>query len=257
MQSLHDARNERVAIDITTDVVDDFGPEVSSLLRRASAGHLYDEHVVPLQGTNSLVAAVATRTLTWPSTGVRALEAEAVAFACIGAIRRALLVPAIATAQNRLNVGLLAATTKALLESLAQYDCDEVVVFAREGSTVVQAMLVELGFTPSTQNAVTDDASFIAYAAEPPVLLDRLGIAGLTEGDTLALRVDAPTAVRLGTFHLTLDAAAQPYLQGRPEWAEVLTGLAGWGFYPIDGGINTPSAGPTIDEQELTSPADG
>lgn len=257
MRSLHDARNERVAIEITADVVRDFGPEVSSLLRRASLGYLYDEHVIPLQGTKSLVTAVATRALTWPSTGVRALEAEAVAFACVGALRRAMLVPAIATAQNRLNVGLVAATTKALLESLARYDCDEVVVFAREGSTLVQTVLTELGFTASSQHAVTDDASFIAYAVTPDDLLDRLGVAGMTEGDVLALRVDAPTVTRLGTFHLTLDAAARPHLQGRPEWAEVLTGLSGWGFYPIDGGINTPSPEPTFAPVDVDPLGDG
>jgi len=144
-----------------------------------------------------------------------------------------------------------------LLESLSDNDCDEVVVFAREGSTMVQTLLTELGFRPSTQNAVTDDASFIAYAVEPRVLLDRLGIAGMTEGDVLALRVDAPTVTRLGTFHLTLDAAAWPHLHGRPEWAEVLTGLSGWGFYPIDGGINTPSPDPSIRPQDVVNPADG
>lgn len=256
MQSLHDVRNERVAIDITTDVVADFGPEVSSLFRRASAGHLYEEHVQPLQGTKSLVTAVATRALTWPSAGARAVEADAVAFACIGRLRRALLVPAIATAQDRLNVGLLAATTKSLLESLEQYGCGEVVIFVREGSTMVQTLLSDVGFKPSTQNAVTDEASFVAYAIEARALLDNLGVAGMTEGDVLSLRVDAPTVIRLGTFHLTLDAAARPALHGRPEWAEVLTGLAGWGFYPIDGGINTPSARPTL-PQDVVNPADG
>lgn len=257
MQSLHDTRNERVAIDVTSNVVDEFGPEVSSLLRRARAGHLYHEHIVPLQGTKSLISAVATRTLTWPATGVRALEAEAVAFACIGAIKRALLVPAMAGAQNRLNIGLLAATTKSLLEALPQYDCDEVVIFAREGSTMVQTLLAEVGFQPSTQNAVTDDASFVAYAVKPSILLERLGIADMTEGDVLALRVNASTVMRLGAFHLTVEAAARPYLHGRPEWAEVLTGLAGWGFYPIDGGINTPSAEPALRPPQVDTAGDG
>lgn len=257
MQSLHDALNQRIAVDIATDVVTDYGAEVSSLLRRASRGYLWEEHVVPLQGTKSLISAVATRALTWPSAGVRAIQAEAVAFACIGAKRRALMVPAIATAQHRLNVGLLAATTKTLLEALPQHDCDEVVVFAREGSMMVQAVLTESGFRPSTQNAVTDEGSFIAYAAKPYDVLERLGLQGVLDGDVLSLNVDAATVMRLGAFHLTLDAAALPHLINRPDWAEVLSGLAGWGFYPIDGGINTPSPEPTFAPPEITDLQDG
>src|ERR1700755_1959324 len=102
MQSLHDGLNQRVAIDIAADVVTEFGAEVSSLLRRASARYLWEEHIVPLQGTKALISAVASRALPWPSAGVRAIQAEAVAFACVGAMKRALLVPAIATAQHRL-----------------------------------------------------------------------------------------------------------------------------------------------------------
>lgn len=251
MTSMHDDANNRVAVDHYADAVDDLGPEISSLLRRASVGYLYDEHVLPLHRTGSLAAALATRSLTWPSAGSRVREAEAIAMAAIGVGKRALLAPVIAAPQHHLNLGLLAATQRSLLLALETSGCEEVAVLVRDGSLVVQAVLAAAGFRPSATVAVTDHARYVAHSAAPRTMLERLGIAELREGDLLTLHVSESVLGRLAAFHLTLDAAARPYFNGRPEWAEILPGLAGWGSYMIDGGINTPSPDVILRPEEI------
>ncbi len=241
MTSIHDTANERLTVNHYSNPVEELGPEISSLLRRASIGYLYDEHVLPLHRTGALMAALATRSLPWPSAGARGQEAEAIAMAAIGAGTRALLAPVIAGPQHRLNLGLLAATQRALLEAVAKAGSEEVAFLVRDGSLVVQTVLDAVGFRPSGTVAVTDHAQYIAYCASPREVIERLGIADLRQGDVLALRVAPRVIQTLATFHLTIDAATRPYFVGRPEWAEILPGLAGWGHYKIDGGINTPS----------------
>ena len=164
MQSLHDALNQRIAVDIATDVVTDYGAEVSSLLRRASRGYLWEEHVVPLQGAESLISAVATRadlavgSCAGYSGGSRRVRLHRCEAPCLdGARDRDRSAPP--------QRGSAGGDDQDTAGSTAQHDCDEVVVFAREGSMMVQAVLAESGFRPSTQNAVTDEGSFIAYAA--------------------------------------------------------------------------------------------
>lgn len=254
MTNIHEHANERLTVEHHPNPVADLGPEISSLLRRASVGYLYDEHILPLHASRALMAALATRSLTWPSAGSRAHEAEAIAIAAIGVGKRALLAPVIAAPQHQLNLGLLATTQRSLLESLIKAGSEEVAVLVRSGSVVVQTMLAESGFRPSATVAVTDFAQYVAHCARPREVLERLGIGDLRQEDLLALRVEPTIIQRLATFHFTLDAAARPYFSGRPEWAEILPGLAGWGHYQIDGGINTPSPGISIDIEILSNP---
>ena len=251
MTNIHDDANQRLTVNHHPNAVEEFGPEIASLLRRASVGHLYDEHVVPLHRINGLMAALATRALLWPSAGARGQEAEAIALAAVGAGTRALLAPVITAPQHRLNLGLLAATQRALLEALASVGSEEVAFLVRDGSMVVQAVLDAVGFRPSGTVAVTDHAKYVAYCASPGEVIERLGIAGLRQGDVLALHVKPSVIEQLAAFHLTIEAATQPYFVGRPEWAEILPGLAGWGHYKIDGGINTPSADPAWRPDEI------
>jgi hypothetical protein len=254
MTNIHQHVNERLTVEHHPNPIHDFGPEISSLLRRASVGYLYEEHVLPLHASGTLMAALATRSLTWPSAGSRAQEAEAVAIAAIGVGKRALLAPVIAAPQHQLNLGLLAATQRSLLNALAGSGSDEVAVLVRSGSAVVQTMLAATGFRPSATVAVTDFAQYVAYCARPREILERLGIADLRQDDLLALRIEPDVMQRVASFYFTLEAAARPYFSGRPEWAEVLPGLAGWGHYQIDGGINTPSPDPKIKIEIVSNP---
>ena len=254
MTNIHEQTNERLTVAHHPNPVADLGPEISSLLRRASVGYLYDEHILPLHASAALMAALATRSLTWPSAGSRAHEAEAVAIAAIGVGKRALLAPVIAAPQHQLNLGLIAATHRSLLEALTKAGSEEVAVLVRSGSIVVQTALAASGFRPSATVAVTDFAQYVAHCARPQEVLERLGIAHLRQDDLLALRVEPNIIQRLAAFHFTLDAAARPYFTSRPEWAEVLPGLAGWGHYQIDGGINTPSPEVRIDIEIVSNP---
>jgi hypothetical protein len=254
MTNIHERVNERLTVEHHPNPIRDFGPEISSLLRRASVGYLYEEHVLPLHTSGTLMAALATRSLTWPSAGARAQEAEAVAIAAVGVGKRALLAPVIAAPQHQLNLGLLAATQRSLLNALADAGSDEVAVLVRSGSIVVQSMLAATGFHPSATVAVTDFAQYVAHCARPREILERLGIAELRQDDLLALHIEPSVMQRIAAFHFTLEAAARPYLTGRPEWAEVLPGLAGWGHYQIDGGINTPSPDPHIKIEIVSNP---
>lgn len=251
MTSIHHGINERLTVEHCPEAIENFGPEIASLLRRAGVGHFYPEHIVPLHSAGGLVAALATRPLTWPSAGSRAQEAEALAVAAVGAGKRALLAPVITAPHHRLNLGLLAATQRSLLQALTAAECKQVALLVRDGALAEQAVLSAAGFAPSSTVAVTDHASYIAYCAAPEEVIRLLGIAGLRQGDLLALRVDPDTLRRIALFHLGISAAAQPYFDGRPEWATILPGLAGWGAYPIDGGINTPSPGPRLDDIEI------
>jgi hypothetical protein len=153
-----------------------------------------------------------------------------------------------------MNLGLLAATLRSLLEALADGGSDEVAVLVREGSIVVQTALSAVGFRPSATVAVTDFAQYVAHCASPRELLERLGIMDTRQDDLLALHVEPSIIREVATFLLTLEAAARPYFTGRPEWAEILPGLAGWGHYQIDGGINTPSPDPKIDIEIVINP---
>lgn len=254
MTNIHERANAPLTVEHYSDPVKEFGPEISSLLRRASVGHLYDEHIVPLHASGTLMAALATRSLTWPSAGSRAQEAEAIAFAAIGVGKRALLAPVIAAPQHRLNLGLLAATQRSLLEALAEAGSEEVAVLVRDGSIVVQSAISAVGFRPSATVAVTDFAQYVAHCAPPREVLKRLGIADVRQDDLLALNVEPDVIRNITAFCLTLEAAARPYLTGRPEWSEILPGLAGWGHYAIDGGINTPSPDPKIDIEIVINP---
>jgi hypothetical protein len=222
----------------------ELGPEISALLRRASMGYLYEEQLVPLHASGMLMAALATRSLTWPSAGARPQEAEAIALAALSEGKGALLSPVIVAPQHQLNLGLIAATFRALLDALGAAGTQQVAIMVREGSVVVRSTLASVGFAPSTTLAVTDFAQYVAYMAHPKEVLERLGITDCCQSDLLALRVEPKVLHQLLLFHLTVDAAARPSFVGRPEWAEVLPGLAGWGRYRIDGGINTPSPDP-------------
>lgn len=244
MQNLHDQTNDRLTVNHSQNPLQEFGPEILSLLRRASVGHLFEEQIVPLHKTGGLMAALATRSLPWPSAGASGQDAEAIAMAAVGAGTRALLAPVITDPQHRLNIGLLAAIQRALLEALAAAGLEEVAFLVRDGSVVVQNVLSAAGFRPSGTVAVTDHAQFIAYCAHPLEVIERLGIAKLRQGDLLALRVQPNVVHQLTTLHVTIDAATQPHFFGRPEWAEILPGLVGWARYKIDGGINTPSPDP-------------
>jgi hypothetical protein len=163
--------------------------------------------------------------------------------------------------QHHLNLGLMAATFHALLDALTAAGTTHVAVLVREGSVVVQSALTSVGFTPSSTLAITDFAQYVAFKAPAKEVLERLGIAGCRRSDLMSLRVNSSVIHRLTQFHLTMDAAARPWFIGHPEWAEILPGLAGWGHYKIDGGINTPSPDPRWrpDEVEIDiiSPARG
>jgi hypothetical protein len=244
MKNLHDSSNDRLTVEHMKNPLRELGPEIASLLRRASMGYLYEEQLVPLQASGMLMAALATHSLTWPSAGSRPQEAEAIALAANDEDKGALLSPVIVAPQHHLNLGLIAATFQALLDSLYAAGTQQVAILAREGSVVVQSTLASVGFAPSTTLAVTDFAQYVAFMAHPKEVLERLGIADLRQSDLLALRVEPKVLHQLLLFNLILDAAARPVFVGRPEWAEVLPGLAGWGRYRIDGGINTPSPDP-------------
>ncbi len=252
MSSLHEDANDRITVQHYNGPIEAMGPEIASLLRRASIGHIYDEHVVPLHQNGGLVAALATRAMTWPSAGSRPVEAEALAMAAVGAGKRALLAPVFTLPQHTLNLGLISATQRSLLVALAEQGSEEVAVLVREGSVVVQTALASVGFEPSGVVAVTDHALYVAHVVSPRALLDALGVAETRQGDLLSLRVERDVLARLTSFHLVLEAAARPYLAGRPEWAEILPGLAGWGNYPIDAGINTPSTGPRLNIEDIS-----
>lgn len=244
MMNLHDGANDRLTVEHVKHPLGELGPEISSLLRRASMGYLYEEQLVPLNASGMLVAALATRSLTWPSAGSRPQEAEAIALAANSEGKGALLSPVIVAPQHHLNLGLIAATFRALLDALSANETQQVAVLVREGSVVVQSTLALVGFAPSTTLAVTDFAQYVAFMAHPKEVLERLGIANCSQSDLLSLRMEPKVLHLLTLFHLTLDAAARPSFLGRSEWAEVLPGLAGWGRYRIDGGINTPSPDP-------------
>jgi hypothetical protein len=256
MINLHEAANLRLTIDHHPHPIRDLGPEISSLLRRASLGYIYDEQILPLANSNTLLAALATRSNTWPSAGSRSQEAEAIAIAAIGAGKRALIAPVITAPHHRLNIGLIAATQRTLFAALADAGSEQVAVLVREGASVVQSVLNSVGFHPSSTIVVTDFAQFVAYCAHPTDVLKHLGIAGIREDDVLALRLDPRTIRLVSSFHLTMEAATRPHFSGRPEWAEILPGLVGWGFYPIDAGINTPSPQPSFDINVIGNPGD-
>ncbi len=261
MTNLYNSGNDRLNVEHVRNPLGELGPEIASLLRRASVGHLYEEQLVPLQASGQLTAALATRSLTWPSAGARPQEAEAIALAANGEGKGSLLSPVIVAPQHNLNLGLIAATFRTLLEALTAAGSSQVAVLVREGSAVVQSTLASVGFAPSSTLAVTDFAQYVAFMAPPKEVLERLGIADCRQSDLLSLRVEPTVLHRLTLFHLTLEAAALPWFIGRPEWAEVLPGLAGWGRYKIDGGINTPSPEtrwrPDQVEIEIVGPASG
>jgi hypothetical protein len=245
MINLHSEVNERLELRITADLLGEFRPELAAFLGNVNVGHLLEEVFLPLSQTTRTKAAVAYEERPWPPAGVGARALRGLALVVISDDGQSLLTPVMLSAQHNTNVGLAAGLTKLLFEDLAAGGAEWVAYFVNQHSTVVSGELTDVGFEPRAARVLTAETEFVAYAAKPGVVLERLGLADARLGDVLAMNLDRASASRLTSFHLSLSAGVSNYWADRTRWAEVFPGFIDWASLPPGGITGTP--GPAID----------
>jgi hypothetical protein len=243
MDALYEDVNQRLVTRVTKDLLGELRPELAAFLRHAGLGHLLEEVFLPLCSGTSVLAAVAYEERPWPPEGVGARALRGLALAVVSGDGQSMLTPALLSPQFVSNVGLAAALTKLLVESLADARTESVAFFVNRRSKVVAAELASAGFEPRTARVLTDETEFVAFVANPRTMLQNLGLHDIRLGDVLDLRVERAHLSRLAAFHLALSAGAANHWAGQTRWAEVFPGLIDWAALPPGGITGTPGPG--------------
>jgi hypothetical protein len=246
MNTLYGDVNERLVIRATSNLVTELRPELAVFLRHLGLSHLLEELFLPLAATTRMSAAVAYDERPWPPEGVGARAIRGLALAVVSDDGQSLLTPCFLAPQFVSNVGLAAALTKTLVETLAANKTEWIGVFVNERSRVVAAELTNAGFEPRAGRVLTDGAEFVAFVVRPDALLGNLGLADMRVGDVLDLRMEAAALSKVAAFHFSLVAGIANHWAGRTNWAEVFPGLIDWAALPPGGitGTAGPGAGP-------------
>jgi hypothetical protein len=241
--TLYDDLNERLDLRMSTDVVSELRPELSSFLRSVGLGHLLEEVFLPLSASSRTKAAVAIEERPWPPAGVGARSIRGLALAALSDDGQSLLTPVMLSAQHETNVGLGSALTKLLLEDLADDGIEWASIFVSRGSKVVANELSRTGFAPRGARVLSNGVEFVAFSASPRDVLTALELADVRVADVLALNLEPEKVSRLTAFQLGLRAGVLNHWAERTRWAEVFPGLIDWAALPPGGITGTPGPG--------------
>ena len=157
-QCLYDDRNDKIRLDRIDKADDKLAVSLMAFFRELGVSHVYHERVGPMlaAGTSQLFAAFHDRP--WPPWG---LGAQKIAALCqvdaIGAKSYGLS-PVYTSERDSANIGLVMAVYKEVLDHLAAERETEVNYLVIEGSVLADRVLRSVGFSPSEDLVLTEEA---------------------------------------------------------------------------------------------------
>jgi hypothetical protein len=236
--------NESIRLWVTTTVSPETRSALATFCRRNGFSHLFFEVLEPLLAGNDLVLALATTDRPWPPKGIGSQTIDAVGIAMIGSEGRGLLTPVLKDRRHSTNLGLAAAVTKQLLETLRDRKVLSAAYLVRQGDRVLERALEQAGFARADLQIATEYAEYVEYSTAPETVLEALGLQGMRLGDVLALTFDGRELDRLSAYHFTLAAGIAPYLSDSIRFAALLPGLIDLIAMLPPGGVPPGTAGP-------------
>ena len=205
--AFHDQLNDVVRIDRVDEMDSHLAVAAMSFFRRLGIPHLYSERIAPtLEGGDSQVF-LAARDRPWPPWG---LGARSIGALCqvhpVGKSTYALS-PVYTAEEDATNVGLIAAVYKETLEELSRTEGAEVSYLVVEGSRFADRLLRSVGFQPSDDLQVTDQAKYRFYRANAGKLAAALGLDKVSVPELLAHKLEDATLDRLSSYFSGLHLA--------------------------------------------------
>jgi hypothetical protein len=221
----YDDVNESIRTGVTSATDLETKSALATFCRRNGFEHLFYETLEPVLSRNELVLAIAKSERPWPPKGIGSQRIDAIGMALIGSEGRALVTPVLLDLRHSTNLGLAAAVTKALFETLRERKVPLLAYLVRQGDRALGRALEGAGFARSDVRAATEYADYSAYSAPPEVVLQQLGLNNARLGDVLTLAMDGGEFDRLSAYHFALSAGVLPYLRDAVRYAPLLAGL--------------------------------
>lgn len=171
---LYDKGNDAVRVDSYCELDDAVIVGLRSFFRKLGAPHLFDERVLPtLKYPDSTIFA-AVRDRPWPPWGhgsrrvIAMIQVHSIGKRSFG------LSPLYVRPEETSNIGLRTALYKETLENLCLQGKAEVNYLVVEGSVLTKRVLASVGFKPSNDLVVTEDARYNFFRADAKTLLKKL-----------------------------------------------------------------------------------
>ncbi|MEO6501529.1 MAG: hypothetical protein ABIQ09_06415 [Jatrophihabitantaceae bacterium] len=226
--AFHDQLNDVVRIDRVDEMDSHLAVATMGFFRRLGIPHLYSERIAPtLEGGDSQVF-LAARDRPWPPWG---LGARSIGALCqvhpVGKSTYALS-PVFTAEEDATNIGLIAAVYKETLEELSRTGGAEVSYLVVEGSRFTDRLLRSVGFQPSDDLQVSDQAKYRFYRVEAGKLAAALGLDKVSVPELLAHKLEDATLDRLSSYFAGLHLAT-----GQGRFTDRVVYEIGW----IDGGL--------------------
>ncbi|HST47515.1 hypothetical protein [Jatrophihabitans sp.] len=224
----HDQLNDVVRIDRIEEIDSHLGVAMMGFFRRLGISHLYPERIVPtMEGGGSRVY-LAARDRPWPPWG---LGARAIGALCqvhpVG--RNSYAISPVYTAdEDATNIGMIAAVYKEALENLSEAQGAEVNYLVVQDSRFADRLLRGVGFSPSDDLQVTDQARYRFYRTEAGKLAKALSLDRISVPELLAHQIEDSVLDRLSGYFAGLYLAT-----GQGRFTDRVVHEIVW----IDGGL--------------------
>lgn len=245
--------NESIRLWTTSKVSAETRSALATFCRRNGFPHLFYEIIDPLLSGTDLIFAFAATDRPWPPKGVGSQTLDAVGIAMIGSGGRGHITPVLLDRKHSTNLGLAAAVTKQLFESLRDQQASSVAYLVRQGDLVLERALEQVGFAKADLLTATEYAEYIEYSAAPEKALGALGLNSMRLGDVLALAMDGRELDRMITYHFALSAGIAPYLADSMRYAPLLPGLIDLIAALPPSGVPPGTAGPVFTAPQIAS----
>jgi Rps23 Pro-64 3,4-dihydroxylase Tpa1-like proline 4-hydroxylase len=236
MPKVYDSRNESTRIDRFDELNHISLAAIKTFCRRLGAPHLLDEVILPVLQDGEAQIFATVRDRPWPPWGVGSRHISALCDVQAIADESYAISPIYVTDEDALNVGLISALYKEVLESIATSPHSEVNYLVAEGSILVDHVLQATGFKKYEDVFLTERSRYFTYRIPTHELLARLGLDRVDTPDLLAHDVSTELIAKNALFHQTI------FLGSRAEWlgssllAEIIR-LARGGHSSKPGGV--------------------
>jgi hypothetical protein len=203
---------------IRFDTIEELGTDLAvpltSFLRRAGVGHVYDEFVVPAltRSTGIVVAALVERP--WPPWGIDAAEVVGAVIVHPIGKTEASITSVFVSEENATNVGLSAALLQATLKRLAARGIETISYVVHDEGSLIPRVLTPLHFRATGEYYLTRTAKYQLYRGRVADLMSGLGFDAVLAPDLLAHRIDDTLFARNALFALATQTAS------RAHWLE-------------------------------------
>jgi hypothetical protein len=203
----HDQLNDVVRIDRMDEMDSHLGVATMSFFRRLGVPHLYAERIAPTLESGDSQIFLAARDRPWPPWGLGARTIGALCQVHPVGKNSYAVSPVYTADEDATNIGLIAAVYKEALEDLGRTEGTEVNYLVVEGSRFADRLLRSVGFEPSDDLQVTEQAKYRFYRASAAKLLSALGLDQVSIPELLSHQVDDALLDRASSYFSGLHLA--------------------------------------------------